>query len=151
MKKKTKAEIEYEKKFNKLAKQLGGGKAVQNKPKPQKGPTAQQKVTKAQRSGIQYEVVQKNTTNKKSYVSNVGKLLNDENLEIKTVPKEIATQVAQARNEAKLTQEELAKKVSENVALIKDLENATGVYNPKIVEKIEKALNVKFERSWKNK
>ncbi len=36
MKKKTKAEIEYEKKFNKLAKQLGGGKAVQNKPKPKK-------------------------------------------------------------------------------------------------------------------
>ena len=98
---------------------------------------------------MQYEVVQKNTTNKKSYVSNVGKLLNDEDLEIKTVPKEIATQVAQARNEAKLTQEQLAVKVSENVAYIKDLENATGVYKPKIVEKIEKALNVKFERSWK--
>lgn len=145
---KTKAEIEYEKKFSKLAKQINGGKPAQQKPKP-KGPTAQQKVSKAQRSGVQYEVVQKNTTNKKSYVSNVGKLLNDEDLEIKTVPKEIATQVAQARNEAKLTQEQLAVKVSENVAFIKDLENATGVYKPKIVEKIEKALNVKFERSWK--
>ena len=70
-------------------------------------------------------------------------------MEIKTVPKEIATQVAQARADAKLTQEELAKKVSENVAFIRDLEKGEGVYKPKIVEKIEKALNVKFERSWK--
>jgi ribosome-binding protein aMBF1 (putative translation factor) len=48
-----------------------------------------------------------------------------------------------------LTQEELAKKVSENVAFIRDLEKGEGVYKPKIVEKIEKVLNVKFERSWK--
>ena len=149
MKKKSKAEIEYLKKFNKAAQQLGV-KANQPKPKT-KTQTTQQKVTKAQRSGVQYDVVQKNTTNKKSYVSNVGKLLNDENLEIKTVPKEIATQVAQARADAKMTQEELAKKVSENVAFIRDLEKGEGVYKPKIVEKIEKVLNVKFERSWKNK
>ena len=147
MKKKSKAEIEYLKKFNKAAQQLGI-KANQPKPKT-KTQTTQQKVTKAQRSGVQYDVVQKNTTNKKSYVSNVGKLLNDENLEIKTVPKEIATQVAQARADAKMTQEELAKKVSENVAYIRDLEKGEGVYKPKIVEKIEKVLNVKFERIWK--
>ena len=147
MKKKSKAEIEYLKKFNKAAQQLG---VKTNQPKPKtKTQTTQQKVTKAQRSGVQYDVVQKNTTNKKSYVSNVGKLLNDENLEIKTVPKEIATQVAQARTDAKMTQEELAKKVSENVAYIRDLEKGEGVYKPKIVEKIEKVLNVKFERSWK--
>ena len=147
MKKKSKAEIEYLKKFNKAAQQLG---VKSNQPKPKtKTQTTQQKVTKAQRSGVQYDVVQKNTTNKKSYVSNVGKLLNDENLEIKTVPKEIATQVAQARADAKMTQEELAKKVSENVAYIRDLEKGEGVYKPKIVEKIEKVLNVKFERSWK--
>ena len=70
-------------------------------------------------------------------------------MEIKTIPKEISTQVAQARTEAKLTQEELAKKVQEKVSFIKELESANGVYNPKIVEKIERALNVKFERSWK--
>ena len=147
MKKKTKAEIEYEKKFNKLRAQMGQGKAPAQNPKP-KGPTAQQKVSKAQRAGLQVEVVQKNTTNKKSYVSNVGKLLN-EDIEIKTIPKEIATQVAQARTEAKLTQEELAKKIQEKVSFIKELESANGVYNPKIVKKIERALNVKFERSWK--
>ena len=105
-------------------------------------------MTKAQRAGIKYDVVQKTNTNKKSQVSNVGKLLN-EDIEIKEVPKEIATQVAQARNEHKLTQDQLAKKIQENVSVVKDLENATGVYNPKVVEKIERALNVKFERSWK--
>ena len=148
MKKKSKAELEFEKKFRMAQNKLGVTNSNQGKPKP-KGPTGQQKVSKAQRSGVKYDVVQKNTTNKKSYVSNVGKLLNDENLEIKTVPKEIATQVSQARCDAKLTQEEWAKKVQEKVSLIKDLESGTGVYYPKIVEKIEKALNVKFERSWK--
>ena len=39
--------------------------------------------------------------------------------------------------------------VQENVRVIKDLESGTGVYDPKVVVKIEKALNVKFERSWK--
>ena len=147
MKKMTKAQLEFQKKFNQAAQKLGVNQ-TQSKPKP-KGPTTQQKVSQAQRAGVKYEVVQKNTTNKKSYVNNVGKLLNDENLEIKTVPKEIATQVSKARSDAKLTQDELAKKVQEKVSLIKDLENATGVYYPKIVEKIERVLNVKFERSWK--
>ena len=147
--KKSKAQIEYEKKFNKIAQKLHGNQPqTQQKTKTAKGLTNQQKVSKAQRDGVKYEVVQKGNTNKKSQVSNVGKLLN-EDVEVKEVPKEIATQVQQARNEHKLTQDQLAKKIQENVSAVKDLENATGVYNPKIVEKIEKALNVKFERSWK--
>ena len=146
--KKSKAQLEYEKKFNKIAQKLHGNQANQPKPKGPKGPSAQQKVSHAQRNGLKYEVVQKGTTNKKNEVTNVGKLLNEE-VDIKEVPKEIAKQVQQARNEHKLTQEQLAKKVQENVSAIRDLENATGVYNPKIVEKIERTLNVKFERSWK--
>ena len=146
--KKSKAQIEYEKKFNKIAQKLHGNQPQQEKKKPAKPITNQQKVSKAQRDGIKYDVVQKSTTNKKSQVSNVGKLLN-EDVEIKEVPKEIATQIQRARNEHKLTQDQLAKKVQENVSVIKDLESATGQYNPKVVEKIEKALNVKFERSWK--
>ena len=146
--KKSKAQIEYEKKFNRIAQKLHGNQPSQPQKKAEKGLTTQQKVTKAQRAGIKYDVVQKTNTNKKSQVSNVGKLLN-EDIEIKEVPKEIATQVAQARNEHKLTQDQLAKKIQENVSVVKDLENATGVYNPKVVEKIERALNVKFERSWK--
>ena len=145
--KKSKAQKEYEKKFNRIAQKLHG-----NQPQPQKkttkAPTTQQKVNLAQRTGVKYDVVQKSTTNKKSQVSNVGKLL-DEEADFKTVPKEIATQIQQARTEKKLTQEQLAKKIQENVRVVKDLESATGVYDPKIVVKIEKELNVKFERSWK--
>ena len=146
--KKTKAQLEYERKFAKASQKLYGNQANQPQKKAAKPVTTQQKVSKAQRDGIKYDVVQKSTTNKKSQVSNVGKLLN-EDIEIKEVPKEIATQVQKARNEHKLTQEQLAKKVQENVSVIKDLESATGVYNPKVVEKIERALNAKFERSWK--
>ena len=47
MKKKSKAEIEYLKKFNKVSQQLGVKTNQQNKPKP-KAQTTQQKVTKAQ-------------------------------------------------------------------------------------------------------
>ena len=144
--KKSKAELEYERKFAAAAKKLYG-----NNPQPQKKTvktTAQQKISQAQRKGQKYDVEKKATTNKKSQVSNVGKLL-DENLEIKEVPKEISVQVQKARTENKLTQEQLAKKIQEKVSALKDLESGTGVYDPKIVEKIEKALNVKFERSWK--
>ena len=148
MKKKSKAEIEYEKKFNRIAQKLHGNQVNAPKQSGQKGLTAQQKVNVANRSGVKYDVVQKEKTNKKSQVNNVGKLLN-EDIEIKEVPKEIAVQVQQARNEKKLTQEQLAKKIQENVGEIRDLENANGVYKPKIVEKIERALGVQFERSWK--
>ena len=146
--KKSKAQKEYEKKFNKIAQKLHGNQPQTTQKKTTKAPTTQQKVNLAQRAGVKYDVVQKSTTNKKSQVSNVGKLL-DEDTEVKTVPKEIATQIQQARAEHKLTQEQLANKVQENVRVIKDLENATGVYDPKVVVKIEKALNVQFERSWK--
>ena len=147
--KKSKAQLEYERKFAKAAQKLHGNQANQPvQKKTSKPQTTQQKVSKAQRDGVKYDVVQKATTNKKSQVQNVGKLLN-EDVEIKEVPKEIAAQIQKARNEHKLTQDQLAKKVQENVSVIKDLENGIGQYNPKVVEKIERTLNVKFERSWK--
>ena len=39
--------------------------------------------------------------------------------------------------------------IQENVYIITNLENCKGSYNPKIVEKIEEALNIKFTRSEK--
>ena len=77
-----------------------------------------------------------------------SKLL-EEDIELKEVPREIAVQVQQARNEKKLSQDQLAKKISEPLAKIQALEKCEGVYDPKLVVKIEKALNVKFTRSWK--
>ena len=135
------------KKFEKYAAMLPQSYKDQFK-KEVKNPTQKQKVNEAIRQGRKTETVQKGQGNKNDYVQNVGKLLN-EDIEIKEVPREIAVQVSRARNEKKLTQEQLANKVQENVAAIKDLENAEGPYNPKLVEKIEKTLQVKFERSWK--
>lgn len=152
--KKSKGEDELDKKFAMYAKAMYGKDVntlaeESRKAKGTKGKmTGQQKVNLAQRKGVAVDVVTKNKSNKKSEVSNVGKLLN-EDIEIKEVPKEIAVQVQQARNEKKLTQDQLAKKISESINVIKDLESCTGVYNPKVVEKIERALNVKFDRSWK--
>ncbi len=136
-----------DKKFEKYAAMLPQSYKDQFKHEVKK-PTQKQKVNEAIRQGRKTETVQKGQGNKNDYVQNVGKLLN-EDVEIKEVPREIAIQVARARNEKKLTQEQLANKVQENLAAIKDLENAEGAYNPKLVEKIEKFLQVKFERSWK--
>ena len=136
-----------DKKFEKYAAMLPQSYKDQFKREVKK-PTQKQKVNEAIRQGRKTETVQKGQGNKNDYVQNVGKLLN-EDIEIKEVPREIAIQVARARNEKKLTQEQLANKVQENLAAIKDLENAEGAYNPKLVEKIEKILQVKFERSWK--
>ncbi|MCQ2821679.1 MAG: helix-turn-helix transcriptional regulator [archaeon] len=119
-----------------------------NKGADSKKPTKEQKVKNAQRMGQRVEVVAKGTSNKKSEVQNVGKMLN-EDFEVKTVPREISLQCQQFRNEKNLTQDQLAKKICENVIEIKNLENGEGAYNPKVVSKIERALNVKFERSWK--
>ena len=136
-----------DKKFEKYAAMLPQSYKDQFKREVKK-PTQKQKVNEAIRQGRKTETVQKGQGNKNDYVQNVGKLLN-EDIEIKEVPREIAIQVARARNEKKLTQQQLANKVQENLAAIKDLENAEGAYNPKLVEKIEKILQVKFERSWK--
>ena len=136
-----------DKKFEKYAAMLPQSYKDQFKREVKK-PTQKQKVNEAIRQGRKTETVQKGQGNKNDYVQNVGKLLN-EDIEIKEVPREIAIQVARARNEKKLTQQQLANKVQENLAAIKDLENAEGAYNPKLVEKIEKILQVTFERSWK--
>lgn len=95
-------------------------------------------------------VVTKQTGNKQTPQVNIAKILDPEsNVQIKTVPKEIALQVQQARAKANKTQDELAKLVECKLTSIKDLELAEGIYDPQLVVKIEKALNVKFDRSWK--
>ncbi len=99
-------------------------------------------------------IVTKTTGNKQGQVLNT-KLLNPEvdvtEIKIKTVPKEIATQVQQARAKANKTQDDLAKLVEVKVSAIKDLEAAEGPYDANLVAKIEKVLKVTFERSWKKK
>lgn len=147
----NKKQNEFDAVFAKFASKLPKDYTDQFKKPEQKGPSKNTQIKEAMKYGKKIEVVSKNTGNKAHAQNlNIGKILEDEHpLEIKEVPKEIATQVAKARAEKKLTQEQLATKISEKAAVIKDLESAQGVYDPKVVEKIEKALSVKFDRPWK--
>ena len=114
--------------------------------------TKQQKINQAVRSGKQIEYVKKGGGNKNE-ATKIAEILNDDSIiEIKENPKELGIQVSQKRQELKLNQEQLAKKINEQTSVIKDIENGTGTYNPNIVIKIEKALDFKVDRSaWKQK
>lgn len=95
-------------------------------------------------------IVTKQTGNKHTPQLNIAKAMDDENeMKQKTVPKEIAIQVQQARQKANKTQDELSKIVECKPHCIKDLEAAEGAYDAQLVVKIEKALKVTFTRSWK--
>ncbi len=146
-----KKQDDFDSAFAKFANKLPKDYTEQFKKAEVKGPSKETKLKDAVRLGKKIEVVNKGTSNKAHGTNlNVGKILDDENpLEIKEVPKVIASQVAKARAEKKLTQDQLATKIMERSIVIKDLENAVGIYDPKVVEKIEKALGVKFDRPWK--
>lgn len=91
----------------------------------------------------------KSTTNKQ--ISNLAQALNPErDVVIKDIPKEISTQVQQARKQANLSQEELARHTEVKVSLIRDLEAGVGAYDAQLVAKIEAHLKLQFTRSWKN-
>jgi ribosome-binding protein aMBF1 (putative translation factor) len=147
----NKKQSEFDSVFEKYAKTLSKDYVKQFEKPEFKTKSEKQKVNDALRSGKNVEIVQKSTGNKAHAMNlNIPKILDDEHvLEIKEVPKEIASQVAQHRLEQKLSQEQLAKKIFEKTSVINDIEKAEGVYDPKIIEKIEKALGVKFTRSWK--
>ena len=147
----NKKQDDFDAAFAKFANKLPKDYTDQFKKPEQKGPSKDVKIKEAVRMGKKVEIVTKTTGNKAHQPSlNVHKLLEDDHpLEIKTVPKEIASQVARFRAEKKLTQEQLATKINEKAAVIKDLESATGMYDGQIIGKIEKALSVKIERPWK--
>lgn len=147
----SKKQNAFDEAFAKFANKLPKDYVDQFKRPETKGPTKDQKIKQAMKMGKKVEVVAKSTGNKAHPQNlNIGKLLDDtEVIEIKEVPKVIATQVAQARAEKKLTQEQLAAKIMEQASVVKNLERCEGAYDPKVVEKIEKALGVKFDRPWK--
>ncbi len=149
--KSSKKQNDFDSVFEKYTKSLTKEYKDQFKKPELNGPNQKQKINDALRTGKRVDVIQKQTGNKAHAVNlNIPKVLSDEGvLEIKEVPKEIATQVSKHRLEKILTQEQLAKKVNEKVSVINDIEKAEGVYDPKVIEKIEKALGVKFDRSWK--
>jgi ribosome-binding protein aMBF1 (putative translation factor) len=145
----SKKQAEFDSVFEKFAKQLPKEYVTQFKKVENK--TAAEKVKKreAQRTG-KIEHVVKTAGNKHGDIVNISKLLEDDGiLEVKETPREIAQQVARFRAEKNLTRDQLAKKISEPVSDVNDLENCVGLYKPNLVLKIERALGVKIDRPWK--
>jgi len=60
-----------------------------------------------------------------------------------------AQAVAQARMTAKMSQDDLAKKIGEKSSMIVDIENASAPYKANVINAIEKALNVQIARGRK--
>ena len=76
----------------------------------------------------------------------IARLLEDDNIQIKLVSKNIALQVLQARNEKNLSQEDLAKLVNVHKSVIRDIEAATYKHDGQLIAKIAQKLNTKFKK-----
>ena len=73
----------------------------------------------------------------------------EEEIKFETFSHACANSVKQARMAAEMTQTGLAKKVNEKTTAIVDLENGTGRYSADLINRIERALNVKIDRGRK--
>ena len=142
---KGKKEKNFDAAFDKYSSMLSKEYKAQFKTPEYTGTTKKEKLRDAQRKNKEV-IVNKGFSNKQKPNVNIA---DDAEVHIKEVPKEIATQVSKARSEAKMTQDDLAKAISEKTAVIKELESCEGVYKPEVVVKIEKKLKVHFTRSWK--
>lgn len=78
------------------------------------------------------------------------KLENDhDTFKIATIPKNISTQIAQARNSQKLTQKEMAQKLGVQVKMYIPLENGKAAWDgstKQLVNKIQNLLKIKLAR-----
>tara|TARA_B100000902_G_C26438158_1_gene494757 strand:+ start:154 stop:492 length:339 start_codon:yes stop_codon:yes gene_type:complete len=72
-----------------------------------------------------------------------------ENFKIITIPKNLCTQIAQARNLKKITQKEMAQKLGIQANIYVSLENGKATYDGKtkeLINKIQKVLGTKFNK-----
>lgn len=147
----NKKQQEFDAAFDKYSKLLPKDYKDQFK-KPEYAVTAKQskQVNNALRQGKQVDFVKKGTGNKKPLNVNIPEALDDsKTIQIKTVPKETAIAIGTARNEKKLTQEKLGMLVSVGPHVIRDIEAGTAQLNFDLINKIEKALETKLPRPWK--
>lgn len=84
---------------------------------------------------------------KKPYVltkeKRIDNLINsDKPLEVKSVSHNFSIQLQQARNKAKLTQQQLAQKIGVKVDIIKAYENGSAKPDQKQINKIKKVLTL---------
>ena len=88
-----------------------------------------------------------NNQNNQSNQNNFKKQDNDDKIQIKKVSKQnMARQIVDGRVAKKMTQLNLAQQSCIDIKMIKEIENASCVYNSDHINKISKVLGIKIER-----
>eukprot|EP01035_Chromulina_nebulosa_P017015 gene17015-22521_t len=87
--------------------------------------------------------------NKSSHSVNLNaKKIEEEtdNFTVKTIDKNLAKAIVQARTAKKLTQAQLATAINERPQVIQQYENGQAVPNPNVINKLDKALGIHLPR-----
>jgi ribosome-binding protein aMBF1 (putative translation factor) len=79
---------------------------------------------------------------KKTELKSGVKVDEDGEIKIKTVPREIATLITQARIAKKLTRKQLANNLNLKEDVIADIETFKAIYDGNLIAKIKKHLNI---------
>ena len=99
---------------------------------------------KAKKSLVQKKKVVKSNLNSNSITNVNAKKLDDaEDVKLQHIPKSIGKQIQQARNAQKITQQDLANRLSVKKSIINDLESGKMLKNNQFVNKVKRALNLK--------
>jgi putative transcription factor len=88
----------------------------------------------------------KNSNHGNGMPSLTKKLDTDELVAIPTVSRTLSQQIITARNNAGMTQKELAQKINEKVDVVKDFESGSALPNPNVVNKLQRVLNTTFTK-----
>jgi putative transcription factor len=71
---------------------------------------------------------------------------NDEIIPLPTISRSLSLQIIAARNQAGLTQKELAQKINEKIDVVKGYESGEIIPNPNVTNKLQRALNTTFTK-----
>jgi len=99
--------------------------------------------------GTDAEVVKKFTaTNKHTHAAHTSGTSGglDEEEKIQYIPHDVSLAIVQARQEKKLSQEELAKAINEKVTVVREYEGGKAIGNNDVIARMEKALGTQLPR-----
>jgi putative transcription factor len=107
--------------------------------------SSKQQITRLQRTGSGLITTNKTSGNKQKInvvdSSKLRKIENEEDtFKVEKVPLSISKKMAQLRCEKKLSQKELAMKLSLDVKIIQEYENGKAIPNGNLINKLEKIL-----------
>jgi len=110
-----------------------------------KNESSKQQITRLQRTGSGLITTNKTSGNKQKVnvvdSSKLRKIENEEDtFKIEKVPLSISKKMAQLRCEKKLSQKDLAMKLSLDVKIIQEYENGKAIPNGNLINKLEKIL-----------